>query len=196
MYLLVSMFICGVTRLASSHKNIQVLSTEQVQYLIDLHKRLPKKFFSRDYNLFNVYKTMIPRHLEAQDVKMLNSVATTIKNNFDNKKELTHYFLEYVKESFTNIHIDNPNRVNKTAVTLLSTSDDLIGGQVVLLQPITEQDLLEGKKQPSEMKANSFNVPIVIQQNVGSTLLYDNNVLHGVSKVEQGHRLVLISWFG
>lgn len=196
MFLLVSMFICGVIQLVSNYKNIQVLSEEQIEYLIDLHKRLPKKFFSRDFNLFNVYKTMIPRHLQARDVEMLNGVATTIKNNFDTKKELTHYFLEYVKESFTNIHVDNPNRVNKTAVTLLRTSSDLIGGQVVLLKPITQQDLLEGKKQPSEMKANSFNVPLVIQQDVGSTLLYDNNVLHGVSKVEQGNRLVLISWFG
>ena len=39
-------------------------------------------------------------------------------------------------------------------------------------------------------------IPKVIQMNVGQSLVYDKHLMHGVGQVEQGNRLVLISWYG
>ena len=39
-------------------------------------------------------------------------------------------------------------------------------------------------------------IPKVVQMDVGQSLVYDKHLMHGVGQVEQGNRLVLISWYG
>lgn len=194
---------CGGIQSVSSHFKANVLSTEEIFFLKELCSRMPTKFFAKDYNLFNIFKTVIPPKLPGDDVKMMRQISTKLRDVADAKNVQTHYFLKYVNGSFTNIHFDSPERVNRTAVTLLDTSDDLVGGQVVLLKDIEYADIARGEQRPENYFDPTTNkpkvllrVPLVVDQEVGSTLYYNHFVHHGVTKVEKGHRLVLISWFG
>jgi len=186
--------------LESNYTKSTILLQEDVEYLKALYGRLTPTFYTRDFNLFNVYKCHIPRKMPPEDIVTIRRVANTIQHYTQAKESLAHYFLKYIEGSFTNVHIDNPNRVNKTAVTLIDASTDLVGGDAILLKKITKEDLLEGKSQPenvlnpSKGKRDPF-IPLLIKQEIGSTMVYDKFIQHGVARVEKGHRLVLISWF-
>lgn len=197
------MSICGGTQSVSSHFKANVLSMEEIHFLKEMYGKLPNKFFAKDYNLFNIYKGIIPPNLPGDLVKMMRHISIRLRDAGDAKNVQTHYFLKYIEGSFTNVHFDSPERVNRTAVTLIDTSDVLVGGQVVLLKDVEPQDLLRGEQRPEnyfDPKTNKpkvqLRVPLVVEQEVGSTLYYNHFVHHGVTKVEKGYRLVLISWFG
>lgn len=194
-----SMCTCGVIRLESNYTKNTILLQEDVEYLKELYGRLSPTFYTRDFNLFNVYKCHVPRKMHPHDIVVIRRVADAIKHYAQAKESLAHYFLKYVEGSFTNVHFDNPNRVNKTAVTLLDVSEDLVGGDAILLKKITKEDLLEGKSQPEDILVNTKRhnaaIPLLVKQEIGSTMVYNNATLHGVTRVERGHRLVLISWF-
>ena len=194
------MCTCGVIRLESNYTKSTILLQEDVEYLKALYGRLTPTFYQRDFNLFNVYKSHVPKKMPQKEVIILRRIANTIQQYAQAKESLAHYFLKYIEGSFTNVHVDNPNRVNKTAVTLLDASEDLLGGEVILLKKITKEDLLEGQSQPEDVlnpskgKRDPF-IPLLIKQEIGSTMVYDKFIQHGVARVERGHRLVLISWF-
>lgn len=200
MYRPESMFTFGAIQLESNYTKSTILLQEDVEYLKALYGRLTPTFYTRDFNLFNVYKCHIPRKMPPEDIVTIRRVANTIQHYTQAKESLAHYFLKYIEGSFTNVHIDNPNRVNKTAVTLIDASTDLVGGDAILLKKITKEDLLEGKSQPEDVlnpskgKRDPF-IPLLIKQEVGSTMVYNKFIQHGVARVERGHRLVLISWF-
>ena len=181
-------------------KASNIINQKELEYLKQLYNNSPKQFHTQDVNLFNVYKCHIPRKMPPEDIVTIRRVANTIQHYTQAKESLAHYFLKYIEGSFTNVHIDNPNRVNKTAVTLIDASTDLVGGDAILLKKITKEDLLEGKSQPenvlnpSKGKRDPF-IPLLIKQEIGSTMVYDKFTQHGVARVEKGHRLVLISWF-
>jgi len=194
-----SMCTCGVIRLEFNYTKSTILLQEDIEYLKALYGRLSPTFYTRDFNLFNVYKLNVPRKMHPRDIVVIRRVADAIQHYAQAKESLAHYFLKYIEGSFTNVHFDNPNRVNKTAVTLLDVSENLVGGDAILLKKITKEDLLEGKSQPEDIlvntKRHSAAIPLLVKQEVGSTMVYNNSTLHGVTRVEKGHRLVLISWF-
>jgi hypothetical protein len=188
------MCICGVTQLESNFEQLEILSREDIEYLKQMYERYPKQFWTRDFNLFNLYKCDIPRQMNAQDLDFMRMVSNKIKHHVEFKNDAAHYFLKYVPNSFTVVHVDNPQRIKRTAVTLIDASPDLVGGDVVLLRDIAKSELVSGPLRP-ESPVPNVKVPIVVKSKLGSTLIYNYNVKHGVSKVEQGYRLVLISWF-
>ena len=189
------MYTYGVIRLESDFKQVDILTLSEVQYLKQMFDRYPKNFWTRDYNLFNLYKCDIPRRMHPNDVNTIRGISQKVKSHLDNKKDAAHYFLKYIPNSFTHVHIDNPYRIQRTAVTLIDVSQDLVGGEVVLINNISQSDLMPGEFRPDKNVKN-IKVPVVVRQKVGSTLIYNHNVRHGVTKVEQGHRLVFISWYG
>jgi len=189
-----SMYICGVIQLESNFKQINILDLDEVEYLKQMFDKYPKNFWTRDYNLFNLYKCNIPRRVYSNDVDSMRSITQKIKSHLDCKEDTNYYFLKYIPNSFTQIHVDNPNRIQKTAVTLIDISEDLVGGEVVLISGISQSDLMPGEFRPNN-NFKDIKVPVVVRQKVGSTLIYNHNVKHGVTKVEQGHRLVFISWY-
>ena len=199
-----SMCTCGVIQLESNYTKSTILLQEDVEYLKGLYGRLTPTFYTRDFNLFNVHKCHIPRKMPPEDIVIIRRIANTIQHYAQAKESLAHYFLKYTERSFTNVHIDNPNRVNKTAVTLLDMSADLVGGDAIILKKITREDLLEGKSQPDDVLANATQppkgrrdpfIPLLVKQEIGSTMVYNGSTQHGVTRVEKGYRLVLISWF-
>ena len=196
MYRQESMCICGVIRLESDFVQLDIFLPDEIEHLKVMYEKYPKEFWARDFNLFNIYKCMIPRKMSVEDVDFFRGISNKIKQRIDYKQDAAHYFLKYVKDSFTNVHIDNPKRIKRTAVTLLDISADIIGGDTLLIKNIQDSDIGPGNQRPEGLQDRSnLRVPSIVKPKIGSTLIYNHNVRHGVTKVEQGHRLVLISWF-
>lgn len=190
------MFICGVTRLVS---RTYTLSNEDILYLRDLYNSLPERLIGRDYNLFNLIRKDI---VNVQTEHFL-SVRNKLKAVADGK-EITHYFLKYTERSFSTLHIDSPHRVTATGITLLDKSDDLVGGEILLQRRLdvlkrgtispTDEDL-KNKVKKGVNPLSKVNIIRTVRQSVGETIWYPAQMMHGVSEVEQGYRLVLISWY-
>lgn len=197
MYQQESTYTCGAIQLESDFSQIDIFQPAEIQQLIQLYKKFPEEYWARDYNLFNIYKCQIPlRQLSPEDDSFYKSISNKIKQHISFKNDAAHYFLRYVKGSFTNVHIDNPNRIKRTAVTLLDISPDIVGGDTLLIKSIESKDIGPGNRRPEDSEnIATLRVPLVVKPKIGSTLIYNHNVRHGVSKVEQGYRLVLISWF-
>ena len=84
-----------------------------------------------------------------------------------------HYVLVYREGSYCKIHQDDKKSA-KTIVTMLDRSEDLIGGECIFYDGV---------------------VPYVCDLQIGESVIYDQNMFHGVSMVQRGFRTVLVSWF-
>lgn len=190
------MKICGVTQLVSRTFS---LDKEDLLYLKNLYESLPERQIARDYNLFN----LIRKDVEGVNTKEFNKIREKLKS-VSKSTEITHYFLMYGVNSFSSLHIDSPHRVTATAITLIDKSDDLVGGEIILQNKLkmikrgtispSDKELLDKKKEGVPL-LEKVNVIRTVRHAVGETVWYPAQMMHGVSEVEQGYRLVLISWY-
>lgn len=151
-------------------KGINLLTQEELTYLRELYGASPKQFHTQDVNLFNLHKSNIGN----VQSKHWNNIQLKLSAFHGRKCPVTNYFLEYRVGSYAKKHQDNPDTVDGTAITLIDKSDDLVGGDIVV-----------GRKEDER----------VLPHSVGQTIYYTTAVFHGVSKVTQGSRIVLITWF-
>ena len=70
---------------------------------------------------------------------------------------------------------------------------DLVGGETIAMIPAKLSESKEGYQKGDDHKGRV--VPRVIRMDVGDSVIYDRSLLHGVSEIEKGKRLVLVSWF-
>lgn len=170
-----------------------ILNEEQYQSVWDLYNSLPVRYAYQDYSLFNVEK----RNVDSKS-KVENGATVAIdkymkdRYKFENQ---THYFLKYVPYSWTRIHTDNVRRVTKTVITLIEEKD-LVGGETLVWDkhydlPVPKDHYV----QRTGSVHRKSEVPCTPKLNPGQSLVYDNATRHGVSQVEQGHRIVLVSWY-
>lgn len=151
-------------------KQSTILSVEEIYFLKELYEKLPKEFYKQDVNLFNVYKA----NVNITETEVWNNIQLKLSNFHGRNAATTNYFIMYKNGSYTRIHKDNPITVEGSTITLIDRSDDLVGG-----------DIIVGK---------DYNQKI-IPQLIGQTVHYLASTDHGVTKVEKGERLVLITWF-
>ena len=95
--------------------------------------------------------------------------------NVDNYIINEAYLLHYNEGSFTGLHHDNAKQSHKTSITLIDKSEDLVGGQPIII--------------------NHMGAPVIPEHQVGQTMWYDQKIVHGVTRVEKGHRKVLVTWW-
>lgn len=194
MYQQESMFTCGAIQLVSK---TTTLSSDDIEYLNKLYDRLEGKRYTRYFNLFSVIRKDISNQLQDPQWISINKKLSL------GKRCIANYFLLYDEDAFTYIHRDSPERVTNTAITLIDKSSDLEGGEIIISQKIkkckvglhipTDEDILAKKEQGILIKkAMSFTV---IPQEVGETVWYPAQMMHGVSLVTRGYRKVLISWY-
>lgn len=169
-----------------------ILSNEEVVKLRDYYSETNSPFMSRDYNLYNVYKTdrlgPVPGWFREINKKL------TIKSGCSNLRAL--YYLEYIPGSFCTMHQDNPETVKRTAVILLDKSPDLIGGDTIVEERFKFFRDNTKKVRPDDTNQElNIKLPVVVNQPIGSVLWYDQSLAHCVTKVKSGKRLVLILWF-
>jgi len=92
-----------------------------------------------------------------------------------NYKIFGAYILKYGPNSFTSMHQDHPEESQKTSITLLEQSDDIVGGKAIII--------------------GNLNTPVIVEQQVGQTVWYDQSLWHGVTEIEKGERKVLVTWW-
>lgn len=114
---------------------------------------------------------------EKQNINQPISILDPI-NNVTKLTLLETYFLEYTPGSFTHIHRDYLGGIS--IVTLIE-NNNLVGGQNIFYVK---------KEEHPEV------CPVVLNLSVGDSVIYKTELLHGVSEVFSGSRLVLVSWFG
>lgn len=152
-------------------KGKSLFNKDEIEYLKTLHQELPSNYHNQDVNLFFIYKTIVSNITSP----LWDSVQEKLLEFHGRRCIVTNYFLRYTVGSYAKMHMDNPNTVDGTAITLLERSDDLEGGDIIIVGNDKERK--------------------VVPQLVGETIYYDTAVVHGVSKVTRGTRKVLITWF-
>jgi hypothetical protein len=111
------------------------------------------------------------------------------------------FFVEYQQESYASIHRDWHGSL--TTVTLVDATDDLEGGEAII-QLNSKRSIksfrdcpsyIQGKLCQPSRKIKPLIETHIVPLQVGETLMYGPMLLHGVSKVLSGRRLVLVVWF-
>jgi predicted 2-oxoglutarate/Fe(II)-dependent dioxygenase YbiX len=161
----------------------------------DIQKKISELYYSLDstpikrfYNLFYCTRRDVPPQ---QFIKELEVDGLKIHNQ---------YFLDYVVDSFTRVHSDNNDLVKKTSITLVE-ANDLEGGDIIVYEPHYKSDMEvpeDGSvvnRYSGDYVAGETIIPVVVKQEVGETIAYGPNVLHSVSKILKGNRVVLVTWY-
>jgi|TARA_B110000902_G_scaffold241905_1_gene292716 hypothetical protein len=170
-----------------------VLSEEELNEARDLAASL--KFYKvfQMYNLFDMERA----DLKVSDEFEFGFLDTLMKYS-KHKHCIGVYFLRYVKGSFTRMHHDN--NTDLTIVTLLDDVD-LVGGHSLVMEryaqrarPGNEYCVRNGGEETHPPYGREIT-PDVLPVSVGESLIYGPDLKHGVSKVYEGERLVLVAWF-
>ena len=157
----------------------------------EVYQSIKVESLRQDYQLFNIEKRRVNSRANSPGITALDDYMLKKHNLVSN----THYFLKYSKHSFTRIHADNKDVVKKTIITFID-SHNLVGGNTIVYDK--HYDLPPNKDQNMRRTGSSHHknvVPCVLPDIVGSSLIYDWSTPHGVSKVYDGHRIVLVSWY-
>lgn len=168
-----------------------ILSPEEVQEALDVYRQTPMEKYWQYYNLYKVERRDI-----TGDVSNMGFMKTLHKRARTRSQVSQGYFLRYPPGSFTKIHSDNGSDI--TIVTLLE-SKDLVGGhsitQAVYGESSRPQDWHAVRGDNGYTGYGDEIVTDVVNINDGESLCYGPDLLHGVSKVYQGHRIVLVTWW-
>ena len=166
------------------HYKVEQLITKKDRHeLIDYFKSLPSNVGHIDYNLYNIDK----RYLKQNPPEAIKKIEERA-----GRKNYSHYFVMYDEGSYTKMHTDNDDQIGLTIVTLIDTVN-LVGGETIAMIPAKLSESKEGYQKGDDHKGRV--VPRVIRMDVGDSVIYDRSLLHGVSEIEKGKRLVLVSWF-
>lgn len=184
--------------MGSNYSVENILTDRDVQDLCKEFLSLPEKKWHQDYNLFDVDK----RH-PTWDKDSVRLPAYDKLEKRAGLKLFSHYYLLYELDSFTRMHTDDDERVGLTMVTLLDRPEGTVGGVPIVQLKYTKRERPSNKdaRRSKDKEKNGLppvGEPIIIRavdMKPGQTLIYDHKMRHGVSQVEKGKRLVLISWF-
>ena len=110
---------------------------------------------------------------------------------------IAQYFLDYTENGFTKFHTDDDERVGLTMVTILD-QQDLSGGETLLMREYELKERPAHKYAKRSEKQGPYGqriIPEVVPMEVGDTIIYNRNLMHGVGKVREGIRTVLVTWY-
>lgn len=170
------------------YNNEGMFSKDIQKKISDLYYSLDSLSIKRYYNLFYCTKRDVPPQ---QHIKELEC---------DDLKISSQYFLDYEIGAFTRVHSDNNDLVKKTSITLVE-ANDLEGGEIIVYEPHYKSDMEVPEdgtvinRYSGDYVPGETIIPIVVKQEVGETIAYGPNVLHSVSKVLKGNRVVLVTWY-
>jgi len=174
----------------------RVLSEQELQDARDMAASL--EFFDvfQMYNLFDMKRADVSFDREGQVSGC--GFANTLLQYSKHDTCIGLYFLRYVKGSFTRMHHDN--NTDLTIVTLLD-DEGLEGGHSLVMETYKQRDRPGDQvchRSGGEEEAPPYGkeiTPDVLPVTVGESLVYGPDLKHGVSKVYEGERLVLVAWF-
>lgn len=169
----------------------KILSEADLEEAKSLASSIQFKPVFQQYNLFDMERADIPRPESYGFAKTLlkRSRLTNI---------IGFYFLRYVPGSFTRMHEDNNSEL--TIVTLLDDKD-LVGGHAIVTDTYKQRERPANEicnrsvRETTKPPYGKNIIMDVVPMELGESLVYGPEQTHGVSKVYEGSRLVLISWF-
>ena len=170
-----------------------ILNADDINEARDLFKTVKLKEYHQYYNLFDVKRCDLP---SKGNYGFVNRISETL-----GVSELigSPYFLLYETNSFTREHEDN--ETGTTVVTLIESSTDLVGGEALIfdMYGVRPRPSHKEERRTKRERANppySKNIiPRIVPMEQGDSLIYGPDLRHGVTQVEQGTRLVLITWW-
>ena len=174
----------------------KLLDKKSFDNALETYESLPAKKMQQDHALYYIEKRYPASELMRSRPSVFAFIDDYMKINY-NQKRFSHYFLRYDKWSFARVHTDDVTQITNTVITLLDQSKDLIGGETLVwdkfyqLPVLTPKHTIKGK----EPKHRDDLVPCSPILKIGESLIYDGRTSHGVTQVEQGHRIVLVSWY-
>ena len=161
----------------------------------DIQNKISELYYSLDstqikryYNLFYCTQRSVPPSSYIKELEV------------DGLKIYSQYFLDYTVDAFTRSHTDNDQKVKRTAITLVE-KNDLEGGDIIVYEPHYKSDMdvpedgsVINRYQGEDIPGETI-IPVIVKQEVGETIAYGPNVMHSVSKVLKGNRVVLVTWY-
>lgn len=169
----------------------RILSGDEIKEALEIYESLSPVFWHQNYNLFDVERRDVPTPLQY-------GFYNTLKKYSKMPGDKGAYFLKYEKDSFTRMHEDNNSDL--TIVTLLKTKE-LVGGESLVRaeyklksRPMGNQVARHSREQDAPPYGQQI-IMDVVKVDDGESLVYGPNLTHGVSKVYDGHRIVLVTWF-
>lgn len=165
------------------YKLEQIIDNDDRHSLIDLYNSIPSSVAHQDYNLYKVDKRVLRQGDQISAIKKIEQYA--------GKETYSHYFVMYEPGSYTRMHTDNDDDVGLTIVTLIDTVN-LVGGETIVQLPAPKDQKI-GYQKGNDHEGRV--VPKIVRMVEGDSVVYDRSLLHGVTQVELGKRLVLVSWF-
>lgn len=175
-----------------TYEKKKIFTADDLRVIKELSDSLEFETWHQHYNLFDTSRAHIPTKYWSEEpfIKLEEYVG---------KKAYTHYFLKYEVGSFARMHKDNVDKVGQTIVTHIDSSPDLHGGDSVIFgryaKKVRPSHLPAKRVKGEKGQYNEQIIPITIRAENGESIVYDTSMQHGVSLVERGIRIVLISWF-
>jgi len=176
-----------------SYTKEKIINDEDVKVLINLYNKTPSKIAYQDFNLHNVDKRLVHKSLwdTIEPIKKLRKYSGGLEHR-------THYFLRYMPGSFTSLHCDDKRNVGLTIVTFLQLKD-LIGGDTLFIKKFEGVERTEEMYDTFDKTKNTegrYIVPDIARDvEVGDSVIYSQDIRHGMTEIKQGQRIVLVSWF-
>lgn len=175
----------------------RILEEQDIATLKDYVATIEWDIVFQDYNLFN-----LKRHdCKTSEISEPYSKLAEYANGRGMRNGFGTYFLKYEEGSFARMHKDNESKL--TIVTLIETSEDLVGGDAVVLDeyksPVggrnsTHKCNRSGPEKERPPYGQNIITDVIPVQD-GESLIYGNDLDHAVSRVHSGQRTVLITWF-
>ena len=169
----------------------KILSDEDMKSLWEVYHDSVHEFAHQDYSLHHVWKAQVnSKHMKESPFRTLDAYYAKMGYN-----PFAKYFLKYVEWSWARPHHDNIGTPTKTAITLLE-EQDLEGGETLVWDKHYDLPKPEGayvKRGGSIHRQDEIVCTPRLQP--GESLLYDDNIRHGVAQVRGGHRIVLVTWY-
>lgn len=171
-----------------------ILDADDIAEAREVYERAREVEYHQYYNLFDVKRRDVH---DWYDLGFMKKISDTLGvSRFIGMP----YFLLYETNSFARTHEDN--ETGTTVVTLIESSTDLVGGEALIF------DVYGTRPRASHKEATRANfeqespgayeksiIPRIVQMEQGESLIYGPELTHGVTQVEQGSRLVLITWW-
>ena len=168
-----------------------ILSDEELDEARDLAASLGFYTVFQMYNIFDLERSDIPKE---DNSGFTNTLMKYSKQGYSSGS----YFLKYRKGSFTRLHHDHSTDL--TIVTLLDDKD-LVGGHSIVMAMYdarsrpADQTCVRSEGEEDRPPYGHEIIPDILPVKVGESLVYGPDLKHGVSKVYEGERLVLVSWY-
>lgn len=179
----------------SDYSVARFIDEDDRKELIELFNSIQPEYFHQLYNLFDVERRTVVKS-EQLNYKSIRKICHHELVKGQVLKEV--YFLRYTEGSFARVHTDSGT--SRTIITFVD-SENLVGGETLMkleYKHKTRPKSHKAARTPREEERPPYGQYIrnvIVPFEVGESVVYGPKLLHGVSEVLKGSRIILACWF-